>query len=392
MRIGIDLSCWANERGYGRYVRELVPTMIGSAPTDEFVGYIDAPSRDLFEFEAPNLEIVEVPQRAPPTVAASTDGSRSPIDMLRFTQAVWRTAPSVFFSPSVYTYFPLPPRQRAVVAVHDAIAERFPHLTLPSRRARWFWNAKVRLALWQCRLVITVSEFAADELEAVLRIPRSRIRVTLEAPAPAYRPSEGAQDIAAAAGRAGLPQGAKWFVYVGGFNPHKNVDGIVRAYAAAVAELPDPAPYLLLVGSTSRNVFFGNTKAIRAVVAEYNLEAQVLWTGFVPDDELRHLLSGAIALVMFSESEGFGLPAIEAAACGTPVIAPTASPLPQLLAGGGVFVEPRDLSALQTGMTMLATAPDRRQALASAALAGARRLSWRASAARALDALREAAA
>src|SRR6185295_10160418 len=106
--------------------------------------------------------------------------------------------PDVFFSPSVYTYYPLPPGLRAVVTVHDAIAERFPALTLPSARARFFWRLKVKLALMQARVVLTVSEFAAREIAEVLSIPRSRIRIAVEAPAPDYKPSLRA-DIDAAA-------------------------------------------------------------------------------------------------------------------------------------------------------------------------------------------------
>ncbi|MBK8005443.1 MAG: glycosyltransferase [Gemmatimonadetes bacterium] len=140
--------------------------------------------------------------------------------MLRLTRAVWRSAPDVFFSPSVYTYFPLPPGQRAVVTVHDAIAERFPELTLPSPRARLFWRLKVGLALRQARLVLTVSDFAAGEIAEVLGIQKGRIRVTSEAPAAEYAPSEDKKAIAALAARVGVPAGARWFTYVGGFNPH----------------------------------------------------------------------------------------------------------------------------------------------------------------------------
>src|SRR5207249_2011862 len=114
------------------------------------------------------------------------------------------------------------PRLRAVVTIHDAIAERFPALTLPTRRARLFWRAKVAAALLQARLVLTVSEYAARELVEVLGVPRAILRVAVEAPAAIYR-FPAAEEVRAAAGRLGLSAGDRWFTYVGGFSPHKRV-------------------------------------------------------------------------------------------------------------------------------------------------------------------------
>ena len=147
MKIGVDGTCWANGRGYGRFTRELCAAMVARAADDEFCFFVDERARDHFELAAPNVRTNVVSQAVSPTEAAAADGNRSPADMLRMTRAVWRDKPEVFFSPSVYTYFPLPPRLPAVVTVHDAIAERFPELTLPSRKARLFWNAKVS---WRC--------------------------------------------------------------------------------------------------------------------------------------------------------------------------------------------------------------------------------------------------
>src|SRR5205814_10351581 len=123
------------------------------------------------------------PQSVSPAVAAAADRSRSAIDMLRFTRAVWSEQLDVFFEPTVYTYFPLPPRLKAVITVMDAIAERFPVLTLPSPRARLFWRLKVAMALKQTRLVLTISEFAASEIADVHHLARSRIRAAPPAPA-----------------------------------------------------------------------------------------------------------------------------------------------------------------------------------------------------------------
>ena len=139
MRIGVDASCWVNGRGYGRFTRELLPEMVVRSPTDEFIFFADARAAERFDIDAPNVRVVRVGLAASPTEAAAAGGFRSPGDLLRFTRAVWRERPDVFLSPSVYTYFPVPPGIPVVVAVHDAIPERFPELTLPSRRARLFW-------------------------------------------------------------------------------------------------------------------------------------------------------------------------------------------------------------------------------------------------------------
>lgn len=335
--------------------------------------------------------MVVVPQTASPTTAASATGNRSIGDMWRMTRAVGREELDVFFSPSVYTYFPLPPSLAAVITFHDAIADRFPKLTLPSHRARVFWRMKVKMALAQSRLVLTVSDYAAAEVSRELGVRRDRIRVAVEAAAAVYQPSESPDDVIAAAHRAGVPNGRRWFAYVGGFNPHKHVDLIVRAHAALVRESVD-APILVLVGALDADPFFGSHQRIRDEVARCGIEDHVRWAGFVPDDELRHLLSGALALVLPSESEGFGLPAVEAAACGVPVIATLESPLPQLLAGGGIFVPPGDETTLGAAMHRLATDEPYRRALASCALERARALTWSSSARAALGALMEAAA
>lgn len=390
MRIGVDTACWANPRGYGRFTRELLTAMVAVAPDDDFVCFDAEGSTAVTDLAAHNVQHVAVRQSVLPTQAAAADGYRSPRDLLRFTRAVWRNPVDVFFSPSVYTYFPLPPRCPAVVTVHDTIAERFPELTLPSRRARAFWKLKVQLGIHQANLVLTVSEFSAREISEVLGVPSERLRIAPEAPASAYQPASAGQ-VAAARERAVLPASARWFTYVGGFNPHKNVDVTVRAHAALVNEElrrgVEP-PYLVLVGRRTGDVFHGARGRIEQTIAECGTAKWVRWTGFVPDDELSHLLTGTLGLLLPSEIEGFGLPAVEAAACGAPVIATTASPLPELLAGGGLFVKPRDVQGLLTGMRVLLD-DGARNTLGSRARQRATALTWRASAHAALSALRE---
>jgi len=365
--------------------------MTAMAPNDEFVCFGDERAFAAFPGAPPNVTPVTVALTQSPTVAAAADGNRSPSDMLRLTRAVWRARPDVFFSPSVYTYFPLPPGLPAVITIHDTIAERFPTLTLPNARARLFWRLKVSLALHQARIVLTVSDYSARSIAQVLRVTPAHIRVAVEAPASEYRRSN-ADDVSAAAARAGLPAGARWFTYVGGFNPHKRLDVLVRAHASIVQECATSAPILVLVGATQGDVFLGEAGRIRAMIESLGTAPYVRWPGFVPDDELRHLHSGAVAALLVSECEGFGLPAVEAAACGAPVIATTESPLPELLPGGGIFVRPGDVGAVTDAMRRLLSDPSLRDSLGARARERASALTWPACARATLDAITEAAA
>ncbi len=391
MRIGVDAVCWINQRGFGRFTRELLAAMVDLAPEDELICFLDPAAAAQFTLAGGRVRPVVVPQRRSPTQAASADGYRSPGDLLRFTLAVRRERPDVLFFPSAYTFFPSPPGVPAVVCFHDLIATRFPALTLPTARARLFWEAKFRLALWQSRVLLTVSEYAAADLVRIRGVSRSRIRVTGEAPSAAYRPSDSPADIAAAAAHAGLPAAARWFTYVGGFNPHKRLDVLVKAHARLAQELADP-PHLVLVGTLTGDVFHHEYDAIRRAITEAGTDALVHRPGFVPDEELRHLHSGALGLVLASECEGFGLPAVEAAACGTPVVATLESPLPALLDGGGFFVAPGDVEGLARAMRVLATDPDARRTMGARARQRAGALTWLAAAQVTLAALREAAA
>jgi alpha-1,3-rhamnosyl/mannosyltransferase len=390
MRIGVDATSWFNGRGYGRFARELLPALALAGPSHEFVLFVEASNAPKLQLAARNVRVRPVACSVAPSEAASADGYRSARDLLRFTAAVRQERPEVVFFPTVYSYFPLVWGSRAVVTIHDTIAERFPALTLPTRRARLFWNLKVRLAVHQASLVLTVSDYSARDIHGRLGVPRDRMRVMSEAPAEAYTVPVSPGEIVEAARVAGLPAAARWFTYVGGFSPHKRIDVLVRAHATLAAQSADP-PRLILVGSLDTDVFLGCRTEILALAEQLGTTGLIHWPGFVPDARLRALHAGAIACVLPSECEGFGLPAVEAAACGTPVIATTESPLPQLLEGGGLFVRPGDELALHAALAQLAGDETWRLQAGGRARQRARALSWSTAARAALDAIEEAA-
>jgi glycosyltransferase involved in cell wall biosynthesis len=391
MLIGVDGTCWANERGYGRFAREVVRAMVPLAPDDEFRFFVDDVSQARFHLDAANAEYVSVKTTHAAVHAASSTGYRLPTDMLAMTRAVARNKCDVFFSPSVYTYFPLPPRLPAVITIHDAIAERFPSLTLPSLRSRLFWAIKLKMALAQATRILTVSDYAADDIARIHRVPRTRIDVAKEAASGSFSPTPP-DEIRSVAAKTSLACGDRWFIYVGGFNPHKNIESIIRAHASVASAFPENPPRLLLVGTLEHDVFYGSIARAKLEIERAGTASLVRWTGFVPDEELSALMSGAIALLLPSSAEGFGLPAVEAAACGTPVIATRESPLPELLAGAGVFVTPGNDKELADAMTRVAGNNSVRDELSRQALIRSHDLTWEKCAQATLSSLRAAAA
>jgi glycosyltransferase involved in cell wall biosynthesis len=336
MRICIDASTWYNGRGFGRFTREIVTELLESAPQHDYVLLFDQPP-------PPHLagRSVVVEQRRPVIAAATANGRRAVGDLLRFTGAARRARADVLFYPAVYSWFPAPLGLRNLVTLHDAISEHFPTLVFPRRSARLFWNLKVALARAQATRFLTVSEAARQEIVAHLGIDPTRIDLTTEGPGRIFTPPRDAQATRAAiCGQFALPADAPLFLYVGGFAPHKNVGRLLEAFER-FRNGAGRAAQLLLVGALDSHGFSSNIEQLRgAVAASAVLRSCVRFTGFVPDPTLRDLYGSAVALVLPSLSEGFGLPAIEAMACGTPVLASARASLPELVGRGGLLFDP----------------------------------------------------
>jgi glycosyltransferase involved in cell wall biosynthesis len=131
----------------------------------------------------------------------------------------------------------------------------------------------------------------------------------------------------------------------------------------------------VLVGDFG-DVFHTHVPELRAAVERWGLADRVRFTGFVPDDQLAFIYSRAYALVHPSLMEGFGLPPVEAMACGTPVVSSNAGSLPEVIGEAGVFFEPTDVSAIAAALQGLGNDPKRRDELAKIALNRAAYLNW----------------
>jgi glycosyltransferase involved in cell wall biosynthesis len=135
-----------------------------------------------------------------------------------------------------------------------------------------------------------------------------------------------------------------------------------------------------MVGEYENEVFHSYFGTIRKQVETAGLSDRVIFTGYLPDDELVILLNLSTALVLPSLLEGFGLPAIEAAACGCPVIATTASPLPSLLGAAALFIDPDKQEELEAALNRVLSSAELRRRMREVGLAASRQLTWDAAA------------
>ncbi|MGC8875397.1 MAG: glycosyltransferase family 4 protein, partial [Chloroflexia bacterium] len=218
--------------------------------------------------------------------------------------------------------------------------------------------------LWNVRVatrVIAVSQATRDDLIRHYRTVPDRVHVVHHGVSPRFRPT---QDPGVRA-RYGLPE--RYFLYLGTLQPRKNLERLLAAYA----RLPAGAPAFVLAGG--RGWYF---ERIARAVAAHNLGERVLFPGYIADADLPAVLSGAVAFVYPSLYEGFGMPLLEAMACGTPVIASRSSSLPEVVGDAGLLVDPLSVEALQEALQRILEDEPLREALRARGLERARLFTW----------------
>jgi glycosyltransferase involved in cell wall biosynthesis len=375
MRIAVDASVCFNRRGFGRFARELLSALVARSDGFDYVLLLD---REPAAGELPDallaLERVDARPARRVTEAAVAGGRRSLRDLLAFTRAAARARADLVFVPAVYSFFPLKPGTRAVVCFHDTIAEEHPRLVFPDRRSELFWRAKSWLAARQATRLMTVSEASRAALARRFRVPTESIDVVTEGADARFRPLSDRATLFRELARFGATGEPPYFLFVGGLAPHKNL----RTLLAALRRLLERRDArLLLAGDPQADGFLDEGRELRASVeGDAKLHARVSFTGFVGDDDLVHLLNGARALVLPSLLEGFGLPALEAMQCGTPVLASSTGALPEVVGDAGLYFPPTDAEAMARAMERLLDEPQLRDELACRAVERAGRFSW----------------
>lgn len=238
-------------------------------------------------------------------------------------------------------------------------------------RVVW-WRAQYRYVRRRGDLFLAISEFTKQEMVELLGVPPEKIEVVPCACAGGMRPETDPVILAGLREKYGLPE--RFVLFTGNFNPRKNLERLIRAFDQAKGR---GIPHGLVIAG-GQGWKFDRAEALAGI----RHSGDVHFTGYVADGDMPALYSAADLFAFPTLYEGFGIPVIEAQACGTPVLTSNTSALPEVGGEGAVYVDPYDEGEICRGLLRILEDPDLALELREAGLRNAARFSWEASAER----------
>jgi glycosyltransferase involved in cell wall biosynthesis len=312
-------------------------------------------------------------------------GHLSPFDESELPVDAIYHVPSPFEPVSLDRLWPPGLRESAlVVTLHDLIPALFPEENMPDPAVRRFYWARLEFARQGDR-VLSVSEATARDAVEALGLRPDRITVTGGGVSDDFVPPESRGAARSGLERARPAIGGEFVLYTGGMDWRKNISGLLEAYSGLPAELRD-AYKLVIVGRLGLDDPYG---PYLRQAEELGISERVVFTGHVSDEELIMLYQSASLFVFPSLYEGFGLPVVEALACGAPTIAGRNSSLVELVQQDEAFFDPRDPASIRSALAQALGDAELRERLRRPDIR--ERFTWRAIAAKTADAYQEVA-
>ena len=348
MIIGLDArKAW--DGGIGTYIRGLMAALADGDDGNAYVALLD-----------PRDRLPAWPARV--RVAAVRAGKYSLAEHVVVPRAARRAGVELLHAPH-YT-LPLAWRGPAVVTIHDLIHIRFARHYPPG--ASLYARAMARAAARRARRVIVDSNVVRDDVVALLDVPASRVHVIPLGVSPVFT-RRAPEEVAAFRGARGLP--ARYVLYVGARKRHKNLGLLLEALGRIA---PPERPPLVISGPA-----WDARDPLAEAAGRFGVASAIHFAADLPDDDALALLySGAALYAQPSLGEGFGLPPLEAMACGTPVVAARAGALPETLGTAARLLPPEDAAAWAEAIVSLLRNGTERTRLAAAGVAHAGAFTW----------------
>ncbi len=260
---------------------------------------------------------------------------------------------------------------KKVVTVHDMVYKTFPDTV--RGRTRYMLETGLKRSMKRADRIVTDSEFSKQEIIRYFPEYADKLRVVYcGVDAQRFYPVTDSDKIDAVRQKFGIDR--DYFLYLGTVEPRKNLERLIDAYKQFCGNKTEP-PYLVLAGGKG-----WLDSGIYRKVQELALEKTVLFTAYVPGDEICPLMCGALAFVFPSIYEGFGMPPLEAMSCGVPVLTTHAASLPEVVGDDAVVVDPYQTEAIADGLEQLYTDAALRKTLQAAGPKRAAKFTWERSA------------
>lgn len=355
MRIGIDYTAAVHQRaGIGRYARGLVRALAQLDRENEYLLLVAGRPKEEGTFP-PNFKPRYLPL-SPHWATILWQRLRIPLPAELFTGPL-----DLFHSPD----YVLPPLRRGkrVLTIHDLSFLRYPEGADP--RLRWYLTQAVPRSIGQADLVLADSQNTKSDLIELLGVEAGKVEVLYPGVEERFHPLDE-ESLTSVKARYGLD--FPFILTVGTLEPRKNHVGLLQAYSL----LKGRHPHRLVITGGKGWLYGG----IFQEVERLRLEERVLFLGYVPEEDLPALYNLADLFVFPSLYEGFGLPPLEAMACGTPVVASDLSSLPEVVGDGALLVPPQEVEALAAAMEKALSDPSLWEELRRKGLERAKRFTW----------------
>jgi len=360
LRVGVDARLITYRRGIGNFVQHLLDALARLDTPHEFVLYVDS-----------NAAVPLAPKH--PRFTTRVLGPRIyPVwEQCSLPAQLRRDRIDVLHCPANAGPLHMPSSTRLVLTIHD-VMYMLPRSTLPAspslyqRIGRGYLRWAVPRVARDAAAVTTISEFSRADIARYVTTT-APMTVVYEAPGPAFRIVDPAH---AAATVQSLGVSASYLVALGAIDPRKNTARVIDAFARALPELPSSQQLVLVGLAPGARVHFG--KQLRAL----GIETRVVLLGFVTESELVALYNAAELFVYASLYEGFGMPLLEAMACGTAVLGSTSASVPEIAGDAALLVDPTDVGAIAAAMIRLSNDASCRSALRERGRVRAQRFTW----------------
>ena len=385
MQVVINGWFWDRpDTGSGQYVRNCICALASLAPEMRLTVIVPREAR---QAASGTLQDANLPSNCSlhPVAGSLANPAKLRFEQFTFPRLCRELRADVAHVP--YWGSPLRPSVPTVVSILDIIP-----LLLPEYRGGPLvraYTGLVKASAQNAALVLTISESSRRDIVKHLDIPESRVRVTYLAADARYSPKRDPVDEAALRRHhPDLPQ--EYVLYLGGFDARKNVETLLQVYTWAQDTLGQDFP-LVIAGQLpdTHNDFFRDPRVIAQAL---EVQDVVRCIGPVAEEDKPALYRGAMAFLYPTRYEGFGLPALEALACGVPVVGSHASSVPEIVGAAGMLVDADDARSMAGALIAVVTEYELHERLAKAALEQAARFSWEKCAGETLQAYRDALA